>query len=79
MQKPKCRLCGHAHYASEPHVFDDVVVNILKVVNRTVVVNRSAGGGTRSKDRHKDTPARRQYMREYMRTYRSRTGQTVAK
>jgi len=23
MDKPKCRLCGEKHYATEPHVFSD--------------------------------------------------------
>lgn len=88
MHKPKCRLCGHAHYASEPHVFGDdavanVVDNIPKVVNKPLVVNatpnvvnRQTAG--RSKDRHKDKLARRQYMREYMKKYRIRSGQARA-
>ncbi len=84
MQKPKCRLCGHAHYARESHIFDEVVVNIPKVVNNPVVVNATPlvvnrQAVDRGKDRHKDKPSRRQYMREYMKTYRTRSGQAVSK
>lgn len=70
---PQCRLCGARHWTREPHA----VVNSGVVVNNAVVVNKPVGGRTvqiRCRDRHKKTPERAAYMREYMRTRRAKSG-----
>lgn len=53
------------------------MVNSGVVVNNAVVVNKPVGGRTvqiRCRDRHKKTPERAAYMREYMRTRRAKSG-----
>ena len=57
-----------------------LVANILKVANRQPkqVANISAGGVSRH-GKYADLSRRRQYMRDYMRTYRAKPGQTAGK
>jgi hypothetical protein len=68
--KPKCETCGDRHELYQAHVWPktNVVVNTTPVVVNTdnVVVNK------RSADRHKKTPERAAYQREYMRKIRAK-------
>ena len=73
MKAPKCRVCEHEHWLSEPHVFPGIqkplVVNEVVVVN-ALVVNALVVNG-RAKDRHRKSPERAAYMRTTMRARRA--------
>jgi uncharacterized Zn finger protein (UPF0148 family) len=62
--KPICPACGDRHEKHQAHVWRKVVVN----ADADVVVNK------RSKDRHRNTPERREYIRLKMREMRKRRG-----
>ena len=72
MQPPKCRYCGHAHWLRDPHIFPETVVQTehgYSVVANSapkMVANRSTKHG-----QYADKDRRRQYMRDYMRAYRT--------
>jgi hypothetical protein len=72
--KPKCETCGDRHELYQAHVWPktNVVVNTTPVVVNTdkVVVNKRSA--KRSADRHKKTPERAAYQREYMRKIRAK-------
>jgi hypothetical protein len=70
--KPKCETCGDRHELYQAHVWPKTVANV--VVNTTpVVVNTdNVVVNKRSADRHKKTPERAAYQREYMRKVRAK-------
>jgi hypothetical protein len=82
--KPKCETCGDRHELYQAHIWPKtVVVNAVnEVVNTTpvvvnaddVVVNKTSSkrSAKRSLDRHKKTPERAAYQREYMRKKRAK-------
>jgi hypothetical protein len=77
--KPRCETCGDRHELYQAHIWPKTVV-VNAVVNTTpvvvnadnVVVNKTSAkrSAKRSLDRHKKTPERAAYQREYMRKRR---------
>ena len=85
--KPLCEVCGDRHETYQAHVFRSTtsrvtsrVVKEERVVKPDVVVDTASGGtravvdmaNARTRDRHKKTAARREYLRVKQRESRAR-------
>ena len=81
-QGPKCRLCGHNHWSSDPHKWPDepkqpvtnTVTNKVKSVTNTKdIVTNKAGDKVRvSAWRVKNRERYNEYMKNLMREKRSK-------
>lgn len=82
MSAPKCRICSHEHWSTEPHVFPDTPSRATKApvakpdevkaprANRPVSQLASAEQLASSTYRHRDPEKRRAYQRDLMRSRR---------
>lgn len=83
MKAPTCRLCGHAHWPSDPHVFKDepacalcaelnAKLAALEAENQELRKQLLAANIANSTPVNSRANSRKDYMREYMRAKRAK-------
>lgn len=71
--RPECRLCGHRHFSSEPHVFAESKEPKKKPVKKVKKKSKSTDVERVQKWRERNREHYNAYQRRYMRKRRAQT------